>query len=167
MPDVVLADATAAMSHADATFIAAVHGFAIGAAVELCCACDLRIAAEGATFRVPAARLGVVYHAAGIGRLRAAFGPAGVSRLLLLGDPISAREADAMGALVRCVASDDLDATVDEIVARLGGIDRESFAANRDFLRALARDPGDHEARVAHEAARARAYARLGAGRRG
>ncbi|MBL4688525.1 MAG: enoyl-CoA hydratase/isomerase family protein, partial [Nannocystaceae bacterium] len=70
LPDAPLIAATRAMRDADATFIAAIEGYAIGAGVELACACDLRLAKQGAWFQVPAARLGVVYHAEGLARIR-------------------------------------------------------------------------------------------------
>lgn len=161
LPDAALVAATSAMRTAEATFVGAVHGFAIGAGVELVCACDIRIASDDATFRVPAAALGVVYHADGVVRLREVFGAAATARLLLLGDRLDAAEAEAAGALCRRVAARELDATVDDVVARLSGVDRTSLAANRDLLRALVRGPLDATTQSEHERARREAYARI------
>lgn len=161
LPDATLVAATSAMSRANATFVAAVHGFAIGAAVELSCACDLRIASDDATFRIPAAKLGVVYHAEGIARLRATFGTAIATRLLLLGDRIGAAEAEAAGALARRVPTGQLSGAIDDVVKRLCEVDRTGLAANRDLLRTLARAAISEDARLAHERARMAAYARI------
>lgn len=161
LPDATLVAATTAMTIADATFIGVVHGFAIGAAVELLCACDIRIASEDATFRIPAARLGVVYHAEGITRLHAIFGAAITTRLLLLGDRIGAAQAEAAGALARCVPASALAEATRDVVDRLVGVDRVSLAANRDLLRMLRRTPLPEATRTAHEHARHEAYARL------
>jgi enoyl-CoA hydratase/carnithine racemase len=161
MPDAALVAATAAMTSADATFVAAVHGFVIGAAVELFAACDLRIATDDATFRIPAARLGVVYHAEGVARLTATFGPTIAARLLLLGDRIGAAEAEAAGALARRVPPEDLCAAIDDLVQRCRSVDGASLGANRDLLRALRRGTLDDATRSAHERAREDAYARI------
>ena len=49
----------AAVTEAPVPVLAAVNGPAIGAGTQLALACDLRIAAEEATFAIPTARLGI------------------------------------------------------------------------------------------------------------
>jgi enoyl-CoA hydratase/carnithine racemase len=165
LPDAPLIEATAAMRTADATLVAAIGGPAIGAGVELACACDFRIAVDTATFSIPAARLGVVYHADGLVSIRAAFGPALAAALVLAGHTIGAREALAAGALVRAVPRDVFAASVDALVDDLtAGVPR-SVAGNRDLLRALAGGPLTDATRARHEHARARAYESVDPGR--
>jgi enoyl-CoA hydratase/carnithine racemase len=161
LPDATLIAAVDAMQCADATFVAALHGYVIGAGVELSTACDLRLASDDTTFRVPAAELGVVYHAVGLARLRAAFGPAGARRLVLLGERLDAATALAAGAIHRVVAPEALAGAVDEVVAHLSAVDARSLGANRDLLRALDRPALAGETRQRHERARIDAYARL------
>lgn len=156
--DAPLIAATEAMRRADATFVAAVNGYAIGAVVELVCACDLRIASEAAWFQVPAARLGVVYHADGLARIRAVFGEAGAAALLLLGRRLPAAQAHATGALLDVVPAARLDDAVAEIVAALGRGAPQSIAGNRTLLRALSDAALSPAARDAHADARRRAY---------
>ena len=72
--------------------IAAVNGHALGAGFELALACDLRVAARGATFGLPEVRVGVpsVIEAALLAPL---VGPGRAAELLLCGESIGADEA--------------------------------------------------------------------------
>lgn len=161
LPDAPLIAATEAMAEADATFIAAVHGFVVGAGVELACACDFRLAADDAYFSVPAARLGVVYHLDGLIRLRAVFGRSAVRRLVLAGTKVDATEALLVGAVDEVAPGDVLASSVDALVTRLAGVDPQSLAANRRALRRLDALAVDAQDRRAHEQARREAYARV------
>ena len=159
LPDASLIAATAAMHRADATFVAAVEGYAIGAGVELCCACDLRVCVRGAYFAVPAAELGVVYHATGLVSVRAAFGPAAARRLLLLGERLSAEEAFAAGALVRLCEPEAFEDALADVIERLRRAAPLSLRGNRDLLRRLDHGPPRAETLDEHEARRRAAYA--------
>ena len=56
--------------------IAMIRGYCIGGGLAIAISCDLRIATEGSTFAIPAARLGVGYRFDGVKRLRDLVGPA-------------------------------------------------------------------------------------------
>jgi enoyl-CoA hydratase/carnithine racemase len=159
LPDASLVAATAAMHRADATFVAALDGYAIGAGVELACACDLRLCVRGAFFAVPAAELGVVYHAAGLAALREAFGPAGARRLLVLGERLSAEDAWSAGALVRLCEPEAFEAELADVLGRLRRAAPLSLRGNRDLLRRLDHGPLPSDALQEHEARRRAAYA--------
>lgn len=161
LPDAPLITATEAMDRADATFVAAINGYAIGAGVELCCACDLRIAVRDATFRIPAASLGVVYHAEGMARIHAVFGPASTRALFLLGRDVAAEQARQAGALLQVVDRGDLTTTITRVIDELRAAAPASLQGNRDLLRALERPALSHADLEGHDALRRRAYARL------
>ncbi len=158
MPDASLIAATSAMREADATFVAVLHGYAIGAGVELACACDLRLACRGMFFAVPAAELGVVYHADGLLCVREVFGPAGVRRLLMLGDRVSAEEAWTAGALVRLVDPGEIESALDDVLTRLRRAAPLSLQGSRDLLRRFDRGPLSNSDRREHDARRRHAY---------
>lgn len=162
-PDDVLIRATAAMQDADATFVAALNGYVIGAGVELVSACDFRLACPAASLRVPAGKLGVVYHAAGLRRIHAAFGSTVARRLLLAGEQVAI--ADVRASLVALVELEQLDEQALALARRIREQSPHSVAGNRRLLRALdwAHALPD-ELLVAHEQARREAYRRLGAG---
>lgn len=160
-PDTPLAEAAAAIEAANATFIAAINGFAIGAGLELACACDLRIARDDVWFAIPAAKLGVVYHAAGLRRLHRVLGPTVLRRLLLLGERVDATAVSTAGALAHLVPPSSFEEVVDGAVDALGRGVPLSQHAHRTLLRALERGEVTEAGLEAHGEARATAYARI------
>ncbi|EDM75413.1 Enoyl-CoA hydratase/isomerase [Plesiocystis pacifica SIR-1] len=156
-PDLTLIRATRAMQAANATFLASLNGYVIGAAVELVSACDLRIAREGASLRLPAGRLGVVYHAAGLARIHAAFGGTIARRLLLVGEKVPIE--DARASLCGLVPAAELDGATLETAQYIRQQSSISVAGNRRLLRALDRVqslPAD--LLESHQIARQQAY---------
>jgi enoyl-CoA hydratase len=94
--------------------IAQINGYALGAGLELACACDLRVASVRALFGMPEVRIGIpsVVEAAllpnliGYGRAR---------RLLLTGETIGAAEALAWGLVDVVVPPEALDEAVEAL----------------------------------------------------
>jgi len=95
-----------------APVLAAVNGPAIGAGLQLAVACDLRVAAFGATFGIPAGRLGVFLSPANVQRLAALVGQGAARDLLLTSRALDADEAAAIGLVQRRVP-DALDAALE------------------------------------------------------
>lgn len=113
--------------------IAKVHGIATAAGCQLVAACDLAIAAEGTRFGTPGVKIGLfcstpmVPVSRAVGRKRAL-------EMLLTGEPIDAETALDWGLVNKVVPAEELDAAVDELVAKLGrssplvlGIGKEAF----------------------------------------
>jgi enoyl-CoA hydratase/carnithine racemase len=90
-------DATAALEAIPRMVIAAVAGFALGGGCELALACDLRIAADNATFGQPEILLGIIPGGGGTQRLTRLVGPAQAKRIVLSGVQVKAPEALAIG----------------------------------------------------------------------
>ncbi len=86
----------------DKPVIAAVNGFAAGGGFELALACDLIVAARGASFFLPEVRLGFVADAGGVLRLPKRLPRAIAMEMLLTGRRMGADEA-ARGGLVNVV----------------------------------------------------------------
>jgi enoyl-CoA hydratase len=89
--------------------VAMVFGYCMGGAMALAMACDLRFAAEGARFGIPAARLNIVYPVNSVGQLVDLVGPAYAKDILVSARVVDDREALAMGFIQRLVPSDDLE----------------------------------------------------------
>jgi enoyl-CoA hydratase/carnithine racemase len=89
--------------------VAMIHGFCMGGAMAVAMACDLRFAAEGAKFGIPAARLGIIYGADAVGQLVDLVGPAYAKDILYSGRTVSDREAVAMGFLQRLLPAAELE----------------------------------------------------------
>lgn len=91
---------TLALLHAfDKPIVAMVAGYCMGAGVALAAACDLRLAAEGARFAIPSARLGIAYYHQGVKRLTDLMGPAWATRMLFIGERFSAEQMQSSGLL--------------------------------------------------------------------
>ena len=88
--------------------IAAINGYAIGGGTEVALACDLRIASAEASFVFRQVDIGLITAWGGGQRLQRLLGPARASRLLLLGETVSARDALALGLVDRVVGRSEL-----------------------------------------------------------
>jgi len=88
--------------------ICAVNGPAIGAGLDLACMCDIRIAAETATFAESFVRVGLVPGDGGAWLLPRAVGMAKAAEMAFTGAAISAQEALACGLISRLVPADQL-----------------------------------------------------------
>ncbi len=88
--------------------IAAVNGYALGGGCELALACDMRVAADNATFGQPEVLLGVVPGGGGTQRLARLVGPSRAKDLILTGRQVRADEALRMGLADRVVPADEV-----------------------------------------------------------
>jgi enoyl-CoA hydratase len=105
-------EATEALKLARMPTIAMIRGFCIGGGMSVALACDLRIAAHGAKFGVPAARLGLGYEYKGVRKLVEVVGPSFAKEIFFTARQFSADEALAMGLVNRLVPEVDLEAFV-------------------------------------------------------
>ena len=97
-----------------APVIARIDGYALGAGLELACACDLRVASERSLFGMPEVRIGIpsVVEAALLPKL---IGQGRARRLLFTGENISAAEAFAWGLVDIVVPHQELDEAVERL----------------------------------------------------
>jgi len=83
--------------------IAAIHGYALGAGIELPMCCDLRIASEDAHVGLPEVSLGYIPSAGGTQTLPRHIPPGVAMHMILTGDPIDAQAALRHGLVQRVV----------------------------------------------------------------
>jgi 2-(1,2-epoxy-1,2-dihydrophenyl)acetyl-CoA isomerase len=126
--------------------IAAVNGVAAGAGASLALACDLRIAARGASFLMAFARVGLAADTGASWTLQRLVGAGRAAELLLLAEPLAADRALALGLVSQVVDDADLPAAASALAARLAigptaayaGIKAElDYAAGHDLAAAL------------------------------
>lgn len=99
--------------------VAAVNGSALGGGTEITNACDLRVAAEHAVFGLPEAKVGLLPGGGSISRLPRQIPFARAMEMMLLGDPIDAREALALGLVNRVVPRAGLAAAARDLAERV------------------------------------------------
>ncbi|KAA3639732.1 MAG: enoyl-CoA hydratase [Proteobacteria bacterium] len=99
--------------------IAAVNGFALGGGCELAMACHLRIASDNARFGQPEIKLGVIPGFGGTQRLTRLVGKGKAMEMNLLGDMVSANQAEQMGLANLVVPQGELMKTVQKVAEQL------------------------------------------------
>jgi enoyl-CoA hydratase len=94
--------------------IARIDGYALGAGLELACACDLRVASGRALFGMPEVRIGIpsVVEAALLPKF---IGHGRARRLLLTGETIGAAEALSWGLVDVVALPEALDEAVEDL----------------------------------------------------
>ena len=94
-----------ALYHGQKIYLAALHGYCIGAGLDLAAACDLCLASADAKLSLREARVGIVADLGSLQRLPARIGWANTALLAYTGRDIDAQTAQGMG-LVAQVADD-------------------------------------------------------------
>ena len=114
--------------------VAAINGGAVGAGLGFALACDLRVAAEGATFGTAFAAIGLSTDSGLSATLVHSLGHARATELMLLGETFDAAQAQASG-LVRAVlpADEVLDAAL-ELARRLAAGPTLAYAEIKKVL---------------------------------
>src|ERR1700748_1313040 len=117
--------------------VAVVQGVAFGGGFELALACDFLVAADNAMLRCVEVTPAMLPIAGALQRIAERTGRARASRLAMLGEPISGREAAEMGIAPHVVPENELSATAAALVRQLAtGPTRSSYAATRTLLKA-------------------------------
>jgi 2-(1,2-epoxy-1,2-dihydrophenyl)acetyl-CoA isomerase len=120
--------------------IAAVNGVAAGAGCNLALACDLRVASEEATFVQAFARVGLAPDCGGSIILPRLVGLSKAMELLLLAEPVDAREALRIGLVAKVVPAKELAAAAREIAEKIARGPRSIGLIKRAVNRAVLRD---------------------------
>jgi len=99
--------------------IAAIHGFALGAGVEMAMCCDIRIASDDARFGLPEVGLGMIPTAGG-SQTMPRLVPLGICVApILTGEIISAAEALRIGLINRVVTRDSLLSAAENMARKI------------------------------------------------
>ena len=126
--------ACAAIREVPVPVIARIHGYCLGAGLEIAASCDLRVASDDATFGMPEVNVGIpsVIEAAllpglvGAGRARA---------LVYTGTSISAADAERWGLVDRVVPKADLDDATQSWVRAIGGAGPAAIRLQKSLIR--------------------------------
>ena len=114
--------------------IAAVNGVAAGAGAGLAFACDIRIAAQGASFLMAFARVGLAADTGVSWTLPRLAGAGRAAELLMLAEPIRAPRALELGLVNQVVEDADLAAIAGALAARLAAGPTAAYAGIKEQL---------------------------------
>jgi enoyl-CoA hydratase/carnithine racemase len=169
--DEAVAEVTSLLQDASMLTAAAIEGPCMGAALDLACACDVRVVSPTAHLELPSVRLGLLYNPASVARLHRTLSSAAATRLLLLGERLDGREAYAAG-LATHLAEEGGAVSLAIEIARRAAAATPAFAHTKRLLQALDRggvNPADWQvarltllASPERQAAVAAAKSRLG-----
>lgn len=108
--------------------IAAINGTAAGAGLSLALACDLRIAAAGASLIVVFVRVGLVPDAGSLFFLTRMLGLSKATELAMSGDPLTVEDAQKLGLVAAVVPPAQLTAAAMDRARRLNDGPRQTYA---------------------------------------
>jgi 2-(1,2-epoxy-1,2-dihydrophenyl)acetyl-CoA isomerase len=114
--------------------LAAINGPAAGAGISLACACDLRIAADDATFVPAFINIGLVPDSGSTYFVRRLLGTARAFEWLTSGRRLTAAEAHAWGLVSEVVEADRLLARAAELAAELAAMPTRGIALTKRLL---------------------------------
>jgi enoyl-CoA hydratase/carnithine racemase len=143
--------------------VAAVHGHAIGAGAQLALACDMRVFTEDAQLRLPEPTLGLVPDLTGTSTLVELIGYSRALELCLTGRAMNAAEARSIGLANLVVPADELDPTLEDLVAVLTAPPVGASRATAALIRSAVRN-GQEEQDAAERAAQVRRLQELAGG---
>lgn len=116
--------------------VAAVNGVAAGAGANIALACDVVIAKESASFIQAFSKIGLIPDSGGTFTLPRLIGFQRASALMMLGDKVSARDAEQMGMIYQCVADDDFEAFAQSIAKKLASMPTKGLGLTKRALNA-------------------------------
>jgi 2-(1,2-epoxy-1,2-dihydrophenyl)acetyl-CoA isomerase len=116
--------------------VAVVNGVAAGAGMSLALACDLRLAASTARFRLAFSGIGLVPDAGATWHLPKLVGLSKAMEIALLGDWVDADEALRIGLVNRVYPGEQLAARAEEVLVTLATGATLALAGTKELLRA-------------------------------
>lgn len=115
--------------------IAAVNGMAIGAGCDLACMCDIRIAAQTASFAESFVKVGIIPGDGGAWFLPRIVGMARAVEMSMTGEPVDAQTALAWGLVSRVVPDDRLLGTALELAHKMTANSPDIIRMTKRLLR--------------------------------
>jgi len=114
--------------------VAAVNGVAAGAGANLALNCDLVVAGQSASFIQAFSKIGLVPDTGGTWLLPRIVGRARALGLAMLGDKLSAADAERIGLIWKCVADAALAGEAGKLAQRLATMPVKALAVTRSAV---------------------------------
>jgi enoyl-CoA hydratase/carnithine racemase len=143
--------ATKALKQVSKPTIAMIRGYCIGGGVSVAMSCDMRIAAEGAKFGVPAAKLGLGYEYDGVRKLMDVVGPSFAKEIFFTARQFTAQEAATMGLVNRVVPEGRLDPYVREYAETIAANAPLTVASIKTIVAEALKDDAERDMALCNE----------------
>jgi 2-(1,2-epoxy-1,2-dihydrophenyl)acetyl-CoA isomerase len=114
--------------------VAAVNGVAAGAGANIALCCDVVVAAKSASFIQAFSKIGLIPDSGGTFFLPRLIGWQKASALMLLGDKVSAEEAERMGMIYKFFPDESFEEDAKKIAATLASMPTKGLALTKQLL---------------------------------
>ncbi len=114
--------------------IGAINGVAAGAGANIALACDVVVASENASFIQAFSKIGLVPDSAGTFFLPRLIGFQKASALMMLGDKVSATEAEKLGMVYKVVSSENFIEEVNAIANTMANMPTKALGLTKRLL---------------------------------
>ena len=114
--------------------IAAVNGVAAGAGANIALACDIVVASDQAIFIQAFSKIGLIPDSAGTFFLPRLIGFQKASALMMLGDKLSAEEAESLGMLYKVFSADTFEEEVNKLAATVSKMPTKALGLTKRLL---------------------------------
>lgn len=120
--------------HCPKPIIAAVNGVAAGAGANIALSCDVCIATESASFIQAFSKIGLVPDCGGTFTLPRLIGFGKASALMMLGDKVSATDAEKMGMIYQVYSDNEFAEKAEALAMRLANMPTKGLAFTKELL---------------------------------
>lgn len=129
-----LADFHDAIEGFGAPVVAKIDGYCLGGGLEIALDCDFRVASDRSTFGSPEIDIGLIPGGGATQRLAELVGPARAKEIVMLGDRISAEEAESDGLLTAVYSEDQFEMEAESFVEDVADGPPLAMRAGKDVI---------------------------------
>lgn len=116
--------------------VCAVNGVAAGAGANIALACDITVATASASFIQAFSKIGLIPDSSGTFFLPRIVGFQRASALMMLGDKVSAADAETMGMIYRCIPDEQFSEESKKLVLKLADMPTKGLGLTKRALNA-------------------------------
>ena len=114
--------------------IAAVNGVAAGAGANIALSCDLVVASNKASFIQAFSKIGLIPDSGGTFFLPRLIGFQKASALMMLGDKVTAEEAEELGMIFKVISSESFNEEVEKVAVKLANMPTKALGLIKELL---------------------------------
>ena len=114
--------------------IAAVNGVAAGAGANIALSCDLVVASNKASFIQAFSKIGLIPDSGGTFFLPRLIGFQKATALIMLGDKVTAEEAEELGMIFKVISSESFNEEVEKLAIKLANMPTKALGLIKELL---------------------------------